>query len=74
MSKITLDLSRSEALVLFDWLARFNENEKDGMDEAEQQVLFDLESQLESILPEPLANDYKIIIDQAKKEITGTAE
>lgn len=74
MSKITLKLSQSEALVLFDWLARFNEDMNGGMDEAEQRILFDLESQLESILPEPLANDYKMLIEQAKNEIAGIAE
>jgi hypothetical protein len=40
-SKVTIELTNDEALVLFDWIARFNKSENDSTfpDQAEQRVL-----------------------------------
>jgi hypothetical protein len=53
---ITLALTEDEALVLFEWLARFNQQSSISFDDqAEERVLYDLESQLETLLVAPFA-------------------
>ena len=48
-----MELSHDEALVLIDWLFRFNAAENNAFeDQAEQRVLWDLECRLESKLAE----------------------
>ena len=69
MKEINLTLSNSEALVLFDWLATFNENGNSKTDDVERQLLFNVEAQLESILVEPLQKDYKAAVSRAKAEL-----
>ncbi len=69
MKEIKLAFSNAEALVLFDWVARFNENEVSTADDVEQQVLFNIEAQLESVLVEPLQTDYKAAVNRAKTEL-----
>jgi hypothetical protein len=52
--KVTITLSRDEALVLFEFLLRFTEQQQlDIRDQAEQRVLWDILADLESALPEP---------------------
>lgn len=48
--QVHLVLSADEALVFFEWLARFNAAEHEFDEQAEQRVLWDLESMLESVL------------------------
>jgi hypothetical protein len=59
--KIAIELSPAEALVLFEFLSRFS---SDGslkvVDPAEERVLWDVCTTLESALAEPLAEDYPI--------------
>lgn len=70
--KVDLDLSADEALVLFEWLSRFNHSEGGTFeDAAEQRVLFDLESKLESILVAPLKPDYKKLLADARYRVRG---
>ena len=69
MKEVVLEFSRAEALVLFDWLAKFNEEEQEEIDDIEQQVLFNVEAQLESILTEPLEADYKAAVERAKEQL-----
>jgi hypothetical protein len=66
-----LTISNNEALVLFDFLARFNETEKSEVfeDQAEQKTLWILEGQLEKQLVEPFNPDYKDIIKEARNKI-----
>jgi hypothetical protein len=67
MSDITLSLKHDEALVLFEWLASLEEKELLNMyDEAEQKVLWQIEAQLESILPDILMSDYAARVAAAK--------
>lgn len=68
---INLSLSSDEALVLLEWLTRFNENEMPSLfeDQAEERVLFDLESILEESVTETLSGDYKELLSQARDKI-----
>ena len=65
--KVRLELSGDEALVFFDWLRRFNHTgTKSFEDQAEQRVLWDIESMLESALVEPLDANYDILLATAR--------
>jgi len=68
---LNLTISKNEALVLFDFLARFNETEKSDVfeDQAEQKTLWILEGQLEKQLVEPFNPDYNDIIKEARNKI-----
>ena len=63
---IEIRLSKSEALILFDWLARFNEGRIPETDAVEKQVLCNLEATFESLLVEPFANNYLELLALAK--------
>lgn len=69
--KIILELSNEEALVFFDWLVRFNENEDMTTieDQAEERVLFDLESTLEKSLSKVLSSNYNEILAIAREKV-----
>ena len=68
---LNLTISKDEALVLFDFLARFNEVEHSDIfkDQSEQKTLWILEGQLEKQLAEPFRPDYKDIINEARNNI-----
>jgi hypothetical protein len=68
---VTLTLSDDEALVLFDWLSRFNEEEHPALfqDQAEQRVLYDLEAVLEKVIAESFDRDYTDILSKARENI-----
>jgi hypothetical protein len=69
-SKISITLGGSEALVLFDWLSRLNEEENAVFeDRAEQIVLWDLECSLERLLVAPLRADYPEALGKARDEV-----
>jgi hypothetical protein len=71
--KITITLSRDEALVLFEFLSRFTEQQQlDIRDQAEQRVLWDIQADLESALPEPFAHDYDQYLQRARESIRDT--
>jgi hypothetical protein len=68
--KVTLDLSPDEAIVLFEWLHRFNEAENNEfVDQAEQRVLWNIEAMLESALTEPLHPNYVELIAAARARV-----
>lgn len=70
--KVTLELTADEALVLFEWLSRFNQkNDVMFEDAAEQRVLFDLESKIESSLTAPLEANYKEQLAEARSRLRG---
>jgi len=67
---VALNLGRHEALVLFEWLATLDS--KDGgpaQDSAEQKVLWSIEGRLEKLLAEPLAPNYRELLDAARKKV-----
>jgi hypothetical protein len=67
---VTLTLSRDEAIVFFDWLARFNLSKGQMFeDQAEQRVMWNLEASLESMLSEPLSPDYFRILADARSRV-----
>jgi hypothetical protein len=68
--KVKLELSSDEALVLFDWLVRFNALQRtDFADQSEQRVLWDLEAILETQLIPPLRADYSDLLEQARARV-----
>lgn len=67
--RVTLVLSSDEALVLFEWVSRFNAAENEFEDQAEQRVLWDLESMLDSALVAPLSPDYAALLGAARGRV-----
>lgn len=65
---VTLKLTRSQALVLFDWLSRSDES-LPVSDPSEEKILWFLEGQLEQALVEPLEPDYQQALARARKEV-----
>jgi len=64
--RVKIELTRDAALVLYDWLARFNQRaDTDFADQAEECVLFDLEAMLEKALVAPLQADYAALVAQS---------
>ncbi len=69
--KVTIELSKDEALVLFDFLGRFNQNSNESVfeHEAEQKALWNVEALLEKVLAEPFMPNYRDIIKQSRENI-----
>ena len=67
--KITIELTKAEALVLSAWLYRFNKDDDANSslfeDQAEQRALWNLEAVLERILAEPFHPNYAVILEEA---------
>jgi hypothetical protein len=66
---VHLLLSKAEALVLFEWLHRVEDDGLGIIHKAERRVLWDVSALLERILVEPLDVDYHALIDQARAEV-----
>lgn len=69
---MTIELSRAEALVLFDALARYADRGGDSLlleHEAEKRVLGGLSCLLEKQLAEPLSADYQELLGDARSEL-----
>lgn len=66
--KIVIKLHENEALVFFDWIKRFNENEDNRFeDQSEQRILWDIEALLEQNMVSILDEDYKNKLEKARK-------
>jgi hypothetical protein len=64
---VTFELTSSQALVLFDFLSRFNaQDDKTFEDESERLVLSELECLLETKLPEPFEEGYSTLLREAR--------
>ncbi len=63
---VTLDLWRSDAIVLFDWLMRVDLNTLPIEHPAEKQALFDLATRLET---SDVASATQAEIDEARSEV-----
>lgn len=73
--EVTLKLTRDEAIVFFEWLARFNAVEGVHFeDQAEQRVLWNLKASLESTLLEPFEPDYDKILTAARSRVRDTSD
>ena len=65
--------NEDHVLVLFDWLARFNESDNGvEISDAEQRVLWDLEATLESSIGSILSGDYAQRVAIAHGRIVGS--
>ena len=68
--KVTIELSPSEALVLFEFVSRFSNDEKlEIVDQAEERVLRDVCAMLEKILAEPFSQSYSELLAKAREEV-----
>lgn len=68
--KLGMELSNEEALVLFEFLSRFAEDEKlEIIDQAEKEVLMSVLASLERELVEPFEINYKEILEEARRKI-----
>jgi hypothetical protein len=71
MSNVNLALSKNEALVLFELLSRFSEEEKLEIQyKSEEQVLWNVQANLEKLLSEPFSKEYSTLLDIARKKLT----
>jgi len=69
--KVTIELTKDEAIVLFEFLRRFNEIDDLDIfeDQSEQRVLLDIECILEKVLSEPFSSDYLEIVAKAREKV-----
>lgn len=75
-STIRIELTSDEALVLADFLSRFNKAKHPGLfeDQAEQRVLWDLEASLEELLEEPFSANYEELLQAARARVRDVEE
>ena len=67
---VSLRLSKSEALVLFEVLCRFGEvGRLEVWDAAEERALWNLQALLEGELAEPFSPDYRKALGAAKSRL-----
>ena len=69
--KINIKITKNEALVLFDFLSRLNQNDNIDFfeDKAEKILLWNIESELEKELEDIFDSNYKLILEKARTEI-----
>ena len=69
--KVLLELSKEEAIVLLDWLTRFNENEDRSSfkDQSEERVLWDMEAILEKVSSETFEGNYSELLSRVREQI-----
>ncbi len=69
-NEVNIRLTKDEAIVLLDLLSRFNDtNNLSAEDPAEKKVLWSLCYELKKKLPEPFLENYKKLIERAKKHV-----
>jgi hypothetical protein len=71
---ITIELAKDEALVLFEFLANLTDKTFKFDDQAEQRVLWNIQSELESALAEPFKPDYLEILKVARDKVRDKEE
>jgi hypothetical protein len=64
-------LSRAEALVLFDYLHRLEDQKVRLPDPAEQIAVWALSASLERVLVEPFREDYGSLVEAARSHLTA---
>ena len=75
MRNIKIELTSNEALVLVDFLIRYRDNETiDKIEDAEQQLLWDMCAMLESQVPELLGPNYKELLEKAREIVSSGDE
>ena len=73
---VNIQLTKDEAIVLFEFLGRFNKNidSKRFEYQAEERVLWNIECILEKELSEPFLADYQEIVKKARKNLRDEKE
>ena len=66
----TIELTRAEALVLFEWLHNHEDTDTTPGDTAERVALWNLSAALERVLVEPFSDDYNNLLKAAKTRLT----
>ena len=68
---VLINLSNDEAIVLLEWLTKFNQQEHSSSfeDPSEKRVLFDLETNLEKQISDTFKKDYNNILSKAREKI-----
>ena len=64
-----IELTKAEALVLFDWLSRNSKKPELFADQSEQYVFWNMECQLEKELLEIFAPNYDELLKKAQKTV-----
>lgn len=68
--KIQIEISKDEAIVLFEFLSRFSEEEILQIeDQSEARVLWNILCDLEKILVEPFAINYTEILQKSRDKV-----
>jgi len=69
-NKVEISLSSDEALILFEFLSRFSEDEELSIqDSSEKQSLLNLLALLERQLVEPFSKNYSELLENARKAL-----
>lgn len=72
---VAIELTGDEALVLFEWIKRFNAGDaRDFEDQAEERVLWDIEAVLEKALVAPFERDYDRRLAEARATVWDPVE
>lgn len=72
---VQIEITKDEALVLFEFLSRFSETDTlEIEDQAEERALWNLTCVLEKILVEPFLPDYLDIIKAARDRLRDEVE
>lgn len=68
---VVIKFSEEEALVLLEWLHKFNEEERSALiqDQSEERILFDLEAELETVVSNVFDNNYQEALLKARQKI-----
>jgi hypothetical protein len=68
--RVAISLSRDAALILFEFLSRFSEDEELRIaHQAEERVLWNMQCDLEKALSDPLSHDYPDRLQQARERV-----
>jgi hypothetical protein len=68
--KVAIELSKAEALVLFDLLARFDRDDELAVEhQSEKRVLWNIHCSLERALVEPFSPDYAELLAEARGRV-----
>lgn len=73
---VTITFTKDEALVLFDFISRFNAESREYPfeDQAEQRAMWNFECLFERALVEPFLEDYLKIIADARDRLRDPVE
>jgi hypothetical protein len=67
---VKIELTKDEALVLFEFLQRFSENDELVIEhQSEERALWNLTCVLEKALSEPFRADYSKILESARERL-----